>query len=225
MAWTTPVDQTTGTLVTAAIYNAQIIDNLSYLHGDAGTIDISAGHNQLKTDNISTQPNAGVGGFAFQTQISGDTTARFGVLGSGLLDWGPGNAAIDIQFGRAIPLGGRACLLLLAGNGIGYGAGTGGAVTQTTSKSTGVTLNTPCGQITINNAALAAGASVSFNLSNNTILAGDLVVLNPQVNSNYRFEAVAVINGQVTIRITNVTAGSLSEAILVNFAVLKAVNN
>src|SRR5262245_27405448 len=32
MAWTTPVDQSTGFLVTASVYNTQIIDNITYLH-------------------------------------------------------------------------------------------------------------------------------------------------------------------------------------------------
>lgn len=44
-----------------------------------------------------------------------------------------------------------------ASGGIGYQAGSGGAVMQATSKGTSVTLNKPSGQITMNNAALAAG--------------------------------------------------------------------
>jgi hypothetical protein len=38
--------------------------------------------------------------------------------------------------------------------GVGYGTGAGGAVTQATSKSTGVTLDKVCGEITMNNATL-----------------------------------------------------------------------
>lgn len=100
MAWTTPVDQVTGFLVTAAVYNAQIIDNLAYLHGDAGTIDISAGHNQLKADSVLAQPNVGVGALAYAAQVAGDTTQRFGVTAGGILDWSPGNAAVDTQLQR-----------------------------------------------------------------------------------------------------------------------------
>ena len=44
------------------------------------------------------------------------------------------------------------------------GPTTGGTVTQATNKSTGVTLNTESGQITMNDAALAAAAEVSFKL-------------------------------------------------------------
>jgi hypothetical protein len=38
MAWTVPVTQPTGVLITAAIWNAQVSGNHAYLHGDAGTI-------------------------------------------------------------------------------------------------------------------------------------------------------------------------------------------
>ena len=60
---------------------------------------------------------------------------------------------------------------------VGYGTGAGGTVTQATSKSTAVTLNTPTGQIIMNNAALAAGASVFFNFNNSVLLNGDVLVV------------------------------------------------
>ena len=40
----------------------------------------------------------------------------------------------------------------------------GGTVTQATNKSTGVTLNTESGQITMNNAQLDAGTEVTFTV-------------------------------------------------------------
>jgi hypothetical protein len=53
MAWTTPVDQATGFLVTAAVYNAHIIDNLAYLHGDSGAaIDLTGGGQFLRPSAI-----------------------------------------------------------------------------------------------------------------------------------------------------------------------------
>jgi len=61
---------------------------------------------------------------------------------------------------------------------IGYAASGQGTVTQATSKSTGVTLNKSAGQITMNNAALAAGAAVSFVLTNSTISANDTIIVN-----------------------------------------------
>src|SRR5690349_1680818 len=63
-------------------------------------------------------------------------------------------------------------------DGIGYRTGAGGAITQITSKSTGVTLNKICGQVTMNNAALAAAAKVSFVVTCSSCAATDI----PQVS-------------------------------------------
>ncbi|HMJ82718.1 MAG TPA: hypothetical protein VK504_06105 [Vicinamibacterales bacterium] len=107
--------------------------------------------------------------------------------------------------------------------GLGYGAGAGGTVTQATSKATGVTLNKVCGQIVMNNAALATLTVVSFTLTNSAIAAGDLLVLNHVLTGtigSYLLNAVAA-NGSATIYVTNITAGSLSEAIVLGFAVIK----
>lgn len=106
----------------------------------------------------------------------------------------------------------------------GYITGEGGVVTQATSKSTGVTLNKRCGQITMNNAALAASTSVTFTLTNSTIAATDLLVMNHVSGGTagaYAFTAQAAA-GSVNITVRNVTAGSLSEAIVIGFAVIKA---
>jgi hypothetical protein len=106
----------------------------------------------------------------------------------------------------------------------GYITGEGGTVTQATSKSTGVTLNKRCGQITLNGAALAADTTVSFTLTNNTIAATDLLVLNhvsAGTAGSYALNAQAAA-GSASINVRNITAGSLSEAIVIGFAVIKA---
>jgi hypothetical protein len=107
----------------------------------------------------------------------------------------------------------------------GYVTGEGGAVTQLTNKSTGVTLDKKCGQITMNGAALSASTTVSFTLTNSTIAATDLLVLN-HVSAGtagaYTLNAQAAA-GSASINVRNVTAGSLSEAIVIGFAVVKAV--
>lgn len=106
----------------------------------------------------------------------------------------------------------------------GYGTGAGGTVTQATSKSTGVTLNTRCGQITMNGALLATGTAVSFTLTNSEIAATDVLLIN---NSGvgtlgaYLFGARCAA-GSATITIRNLTAGDLSEAIVINFILIKA---
>jgi len=116
--------------------------------------------------------------------------------------------------------------ILASTSAIGYTTGAGGAVTQTTSKSTAVTLNTLSGQITMNNAALAAGASVSFVVNNTAVASGDMIIVSGAyltVNpSNYRIETAYIgTTGSFSIRVTNISAGSLSEALVINFALIK----
>jgi hypothetical protein len=109
---------------------------------------------------------------------------------------------------------------------VGYVAGAGGTATQATSKSTGVPLNKLSGEITMNAAALAAGAIVSFTLTNSQIAAGDRIILNHVSGGTlgaYALNASAGA-GSAAIHVRNATAGSLSEAIVIGFAVLKATN-
>ena len=56
------------------------------------------------------------------------------------------------------------------------GPTSGGTVTQATNKGTAVTLSTESGQITLNGAALADAAEVSFTVTNTKIAATDVVV-------------------------------------------------
>jgi hypothetical protein len=104
------------------------------------------------------------------------------------------------------------------------GYNTGGTFTQETSKSTGVTLNGASGRITLNAAALAANTTVSFTLTNTSITANDLLLLNHVSGGT---AGAYTLNGQAgagtaSINVRNVTGGSLSEAIVIGFAVLKA---
>lgn len=113
-----------------------------------------------------------------------------------------------------------------ATQGIGYAAGAGGTVTQSTNKSTGVTLNKVSGQITMNNASLSAAAEVSFTLTNSTIAATDVVyacIASGATAGAYNVQVDAVASGSCRISVSNLSSGSLSEAIVLNFAVIKAV--
>lgn len=117
--------------------------------------------------------------------------------------------------------------MLNSSGGIGYVSGTGGTVTQLTSKATGVTLSKPCGSITMNNAALAADTTATFALTNTVLAAGDVLVLNHVSGGTagaYTLNAQCGA-GSASINVRNVTAGSLSEAIVVGFAVIKAVTS
>jgi hypothetical protein len=111
--------------------------------------------------------------------------------------------------------------------GVGYATGAGGTVAQATSKSTGVTLNKVSGQITMNAAALAAGAEVSFTLTNSTIAATDLVypcIASGATAATYTVTVDAVAAGSCRITVGNHSTTSRSEPIVLNFFVFKGVN-
>ena len=108
------------------------------------------------------------------------------------------------------------------------GPTTGATVTQATSKSTGVTLNTESGQITMNNAALAAAAEVTFTVTNDKIAATDVVVVNhgsAGTAGAYLLGVSTVAAGSFKVTVTNASAGSLSEAIVINFVALKGASS
>ena len=107
----------------------------------------------------------------------------------------------------------------------GYAAGSGGTVTQVTSKATGVTLNKSTGQITLDGAALSASTTVSFTLTNTVIEAGDILIMNHisgGTAGSYLLNAQSAA-GSASINVRNISLGSLSEAIVIAFAVIKAV--
>tara|TARA_R110000868_G_scaffold177373_1_gene415780 strand:- start:296 stop:994 length:699 start_codon:yes stop_codon:yes gene_type:complete len=107
----------------------------------------------------------------------------------------------------------------------GYAAGSGGTVTQVTSKATGVTLNKSTGQITLDGAALSASTTVSFTLTNTVIEAGDILIMNhisAGTAGSYLLNAQSAA-GSASINVRNISLGSLSEAIVIAFAVIKAV--
>lgn len=108
---------------------------------------------------------------------------------------------------------------------LGYGTGAGGTVTQATSKSTAVTLNKPAGRITTNNAALGAGASAVFAVNNSFVSANDIALVTAAGFGSYRIESYISSPGVFAIRLTNISAGSRSEAIVINFAIIKGATS
>lgn len=109
--------------------------------------------------------------------------------------------------------------------GLGYGPGAGGTVTQPTSKSTAVTLNKPCGQITMNNAALAAGATAPFVFNNSLIGADDALVVEIAggyaASTSYTVRSVGGTAGFRGILLKNESASPLAEAVVIRFVLLK----
>ncbi len=102
----------------------------------------------------------------------------------------------------------------------------GGTVTQATNKATAVTLNKLCGQITTTNAALAAAAEVKFTVNNSTVTANDVPFVSIKsggTSGAYVISVGAVANGSFDIVIGNMSTGSKSEALVINFIILKSL--
>ena len=106
---------------------------------------------------------------------------------------------------------------------IGYALAGQGAVTQETSKSTGVTVNASMGQITTNGATLNTLTNVTFTLTNSLISAKDVIILNVgsgATSGAYNCWVSSMSVGTCTITLRNISGGNLSEAVVINFAVI-----
>jgi hypothetical protein len=110
---------------------------------------------------------------------------------------------------------------------LGYSTAAQGTVTQLTDKSTGVTLNKSAGRITMNNAALAGSAAVSFTLTNSLISANDTLIVCVSSNTTgsaagaYTTYVSYLAAGSALITLRNLTAStSYSEAVIINYAII-----
>jgi len=105
---------------------------------------------------------------------------------------------------------------------LGYAAAAQTAVTQATSKSTGVTSNTSAGQITMNNASLASVTNVTFTLTNSLLSTRDVLILNTTNGTSGAYNAFvsSMAAGSATITLRNISGGALAEAVVINYAII-----
>ena len=100
----------------------------------------------------------------------------------------------------------------------------GGTVTQATNKSTGVTLNTESGQITMNNAQLDAGTEVSFTVTNSKIAATDVVVAchgSAGTAGSYLVNANAIAAGSFAVTVLMYLLETLVKLLLLTLLLLR----
>ena len=115
---------------------------------------------------------------------------------------------------------------ILSDEQFGYTAAAQGTVTQATDKSTAVTLNKPAGRITMNGAALAGNTAVTFTLNNSFISSNDIVVVNVSAGGTagaYTTYVSSMTTGSAALTLRNLTGGSLSEAVVLNYAIIHCV--
>src|SRR6185437_14652922 len=105
---------------------------------------------------------------------------------------------------------------------LGYATGAGGAVTQLTSRTTGVTLNKACGAVTLFSAAGSTTAA-TFTVTNSVVAATDTVIVCAKSGTNvYLTWVTAVAAGSFNITFQT-TTGTATDSPVFNFAVIKAV--
>ena len=115
--------------------------------------------------------------------------------------------------------------LLYATEELGYCSCAFGEVTQETSKTTDVTLNTPTGRITMDDSSLNNNAVARFTMNNSTIGANDVVIVNIKLNGSTPEAYIAFVadigDGFVDLALWNRSGGQLAEAVELNFSVIR----
>ena len=194
---------------------------------DAASIPYGVQNGGIITHTGTTWPGSGT---SFDDSVYGPSVA---VVDNSIVRWN-GTTGNSIQGASLVTISDAGALAAASSikssstsAGIGYATGAGSSVTQATNKTTAVTINTVCGQIVTNNAALAAGAEATFTVNNTSIANTDVIIANHTTggtNGAYLVQCTN-INGGVSfsMTITNLSAGSLSEAITINYAIIKAV--
>jgi len=103
-----------------------------------------------------------------------------------------------------------------------------GTITQASNHSTGVTINTTAGVITLANVALAGGAEADFAVTNSTVTANSIILLTVQSpvassatdNASMHAELDDIGSGVFNIRLTNPGVGSTSGIYKIHFLVI-----
>lgn len=106
---------------------------------------------------------------------------------------------------------------------LGYTSGAGGAVTQATSRTTAVTLNKPCGRITL---VSAAGTTTwqTMTVNSNKVANTDTIVVHQRSGTDkYMIHVTRVAAGVFDITYAT-TGGTTTEQPTFNFAIYRSIN-
>lgn len=105
----------------------------------------------------------------------------------------------------------------------GYATGQGGTITQLTNRTTGVTLNTLSGAITLF-AAAGSATPASFLVTNSTVGATDTVIVNCKSATTNKYAAIVTALAAGSFEITFwAVSGTTSDSPVFNFNVIRGV--
>jgi hypothetical protein len=186
--------------------------------GEDGTsLTVQAGDStDASTGSGNLTLNAGAGS---ATIAGGDVTIAGGVSG------GSGSGIILFQAGGTtrvqINSGSLSSSVLM---GYRAGSGVGGAVTQATSRTTGVTLNKASGAITLVSAA-GSTTPATFTVTNSVVTATDVIIVNQKSGTDlYHLLVTNIASGSFQITAFT-TGGTTTEQPVINFAVITGSAN
>jgi len=171
---------------------------------------------------------SGIATFLATSTSANLRTAVTDETGTGSLVFATSPTLVTPVLGAATATSIAATSTVTAAGGIGYTTGSGGQVTQITSKSTGVTLNSYTGTITTHNASLGSGTVVSFAFTNSAIGTNDMIVIQHETGGTvgaYTVNARQNGVGAGIVDLRNNTGGSLGEALTLRFAIIKSANS
>jgi len=179
--------------------------------------------------------NAGANGIEALGATTGNTPSLLAVgtdtnIGLAITSKGTGTLSLQSNAVEGLRItSSQAVLASKAGAGLGYlsGGGVCGAVTQITNKNTAVTINNVCGVITTSNSSLAVNTLASFTVNDNTVTSNDniIVTIGGGATQLYIIEVGNIINGvSFAISMYNVT-GTATDAVALNFAIIRSANN
>lgn len=191
---------------------------------DANTASVATG---WKATGAAAAAGAALAVISSGTNEAGKIDSK----GSGTLTLqsvGTGNVVIGATKLTVAPATGNlsgagSILSTSASGGVGYATGAGATVTQASSRTTGVTINTPTGNIVLVSAAGSA-TPFSFTVTNSSVAAGDTVVVSQKSGTDkYTTIAVtAVAAGSFQLTLAN-ASGTTTEQPVFNFTVIKGV--
>ena len=184
------------------------------------------GVGEAHIDNIEINGNA---------IVSTDTNGNIDLTPNGSGEVNISKVDIDLGtidntvIGGSTPAAGTFTSVTSSGNvtitgtgGLGYATGSGGTVTQITSRTTGVTLNKTNGAIELFSAA-GTTSWQTFTVTNNTVAATDTVIVSQKSGTDLNMiHVTAVAAGSFNISFAT-TGGTTTEQPVFNFAVIKAV--
>ena len=221
LAFSTTGQRITGDFSNGTIANRLMFQN-SVVNGATVVSAIPNGTNrgcQIVAANASDPTNAQIA----QVLISAtEVSFRSAAYGTGTASYLPIGFYTSGARKFQIDTSGNATVTSAAG--LGYSTGAGGAVTQGTSRTTGVTLNKPTGQITM---FTAAGSPVpsQFTVTNSLVAVTDTIVLSIASGpANYYILVIGSV-GAGSFNINFWTSGGVSsDTPVINFTLIKGVN-